>query len=141
MSSFYRTAHQLRVRLTPTPESRLGICLAFLTERNYNIAREIELLLEARFLPLALKHRQEDDMGWLMAYESLGKLEGMMHTIQLLYKMKDSQRNTLTPQISPGPATANVLSSEQIEADLENEEMEENAQTVTNAFLFGSSPL
>jgi hypothetical protein len=129
--------HQLRMRLQPPPESRLGISLSYLLDRHYDVTREVETILEARFLPFALKHHEDPDLGLMAAHESIGKLEGMIQAIRSLYSIDNPRRNDSKSQEYSTEIGSEVSQPELGHSEPEAE-MEMSLQMETNAFLFGS---
>jgi hypothetical protein len=92
----------IRLRLQPSPKSRVGRSLAYLIEQGYVIPREFELFLEMSFLPFALKQQGEHQSGLYAAYESIGFLSGRIQSIRELYQIHKLQAEGTSPQSFPG---------------------------------------
>lgn len=87
-----RTHH--RVRLQKTSQGRCGRVIEFLESLDYDLSREIELLLEIRFLPSALMYAGDDVAAKYAAYESIGQLEGQILAIRYLCNLESVNSNS-----------------------------------------------
>jgi hypothetical protein len=78
------------VRLSTALDRHLGITLDYLQRQGFDIPREIELLLEVFFLPLALSHDLDSSDALNAAHDSLAQLKLFRSTIQDAYHLDHS---------------------------------------------------
>jgi hypothetical protein len=94
----------IKLRLQPTPDSHLGQTIAYLRSRGYDLSKEVENLLIARFLPFALKDQADPQTASDMACDCMGKLAGFTHAIEICYQLQPSMPPTINePSAIPLP--------------------------------------
>jgi hypothetical protein len=86
----YLDRMDVKLRLQPTPDSHLGQTIAYLRSRGYDLSKEVEHLLIARFLPFALKDQADPQTASDMACDCIGKLAGFTHAIEVCYQLQPS---------------------------------------------------
>jgi hypothetical protein len=123
----------IRLRFQPSAKSRLGICLTYLAQGHYDLAHEVQTLLETRFLALALRPI-DPESGLVAAHEAIGKLEGMIYMIQALYKIKRSK--PCTDSASAQSVASDLSQDSEPQPDRLMAAIDDD-EAKTNHFVFG----
>jgi hypothetical protein len=83
--------HDETIRFRHSPDSQLGKVLEYMRLQGYDLKKEAEYLLIARFLPFALKEEIEtlEDLQAAknMAFDCIGKLTGFIYSIREAYQL------------------------------------------------------
>ncbi|MCY7285906.1 MAG: hypothetical protein LH679_21265 [Cyanobacteria bacterium CAN_BIN43] len=84
--------HDERIRFRHSPDSHLGQVITYMHLRGYDLNKETEDLLIARFLPFALREKSETsadvEAAKNMASDCIGKLTGFIYSIREAYQLQ-----------------------------------------------------
>jgi hypothetical protein len=75
------------VRFQSSTQSRFGMVLLHVQDHHIDLRREAELLLEARFLPFAIRRAENLSLAVEVAYDCVSRLEGMARMIREFYQL------------------------------------------------------
>jgi hypothetical protein len=95
------------LRFQAASQSRFGMVLLHIQEQQIDLKREAELLLEARFLPFAIRRVENSSLALEVAYDCISRLEGMARMIREFYQISsvcvDPQTSSLHLQQDEHP--------------------------------------
>ena len=139
MSGTNRT--ELRLRVRASTNTALGKVIKYLQVSHHDPQREVERLLEARFLPYALKLEAADGkMSRLAAYDCIGQLEGMIRSIREAYQLAHPEPSIGVSPMRVAAASAVMAAAEEEEVtmpvppDPEEEMIDEQMDIARNMF-------